>query len=251
MDSDRLVKKRVIDLNIKLFKKPKNPIIIEGFPGFGLVSTIACEFLIDHLKTELIGKIVFDELPAMVAIHENRVVEPLGIFYNKKYNVIIVHAVTTSQGFEWKLAEEIIKLADKLEAKEIVCIEGVGSAVGANQNVSRAFYYASDKKKQDKLREIGLEPLKEGIIMGVTGALLTRTDDHNLTCIFSEAHSTTPDSKAAAKVIESLDKYLDLDVNYGPLVQQAAKFEDKLRNIMTKSQKSQEISDAKKLSYVG
>ncbi|MBW2989975.1 PAC2 family protein, partial [Candidatus Woesearchaeota archaeon] len=42
-------------MQIKLWKKPKNPIIIEGFPGFGLVGTIASEFLIDHLKTELIG----------------------------------------------------------------------------------------------------------------------------------------------------------------------------------------------------
>jgi len=237
-------------LNIKLFKKPKNPTIIEGFPGFGLVSTIACEFLIDHLKTELIGKVVFDELPAMVAIHENKVVEPLGIFYNKKFNLVIVHAVTTSQGFEWKLAEEIIDLADKLEAKEIICLEGVGSPTTKDAQ-SRAFYYASDKKTGDTLNEIGLSPLKEGIIMGVTGALLTRTEKQKLTCIFSEAHSETPDSKAAAKVIESLDKYLGLDVDYGPLIKQAAQFEDKLRSIMSKSQKSQEISDAKKLSYVG
>jgi len=103
-------------MEIKLFKKPKNPILIEGFPGFGLVGTIASEFLIDHLKTELIGKIVFNEMPAMVAIHENKVVEPLGIFYNKKHNIILLHAITPSTGFEWNVAETIGKLAKMLSA---------------------------------------------------------------------------------------------------------------------------------------
>ena len=72
-------------MKVVLKKKPKNPIIIDGFPGFGLVGTIATEFLLDHLKTEKIGKIWISELPAMVAIHEGKVVEPIGIFYSKKY----------------------------------------------------------------------------------------------------------------------------------------------------------------------
>ena len=80
-------------MEVKLWKKPKNCIIIEGFPGFGLVGTIASEFLIEHLKTEQIGKILFNDMPAMVAIHENKVVEPLGIFYNQKYNLLLVVAL--------------------------------------------------------------------------------------------------------------------------------------------------------------
>ena len=83
-------------MEVKLWKKPKNCTIIEGFPGFGLVGTIASEFLIEHLKTEQIGKILFDDMPAMVAIHENKVVEPLGIFYNQKYNIVILHAITAA-----------------------------------------------------------------------------------------------------------------------------------------------------------
>ncbi|MEK7431683.1 MAG: PAC2 family protein, partial [Cyanobacteriota bacterium] len=75
-------------MQIKLSKKPKNCILIEGFPGFGLVGTFASEFLLEHLQVEQIGKIIFDEMPAIVAIHESKLVEPLGIFYNKKYNLV-------------------------------------------------------------------------------------------------------------------------------------------------------------------
>ncbi len=235
-------------MEIKLDKKPKNPIIIEGFPGFGLVGTIASEFLIDHLKTEQIGKILFENQPAMVAIHENKVVEPLGIFYDKKYNLVIIHAVTASQGFEWKLGDAIVKIAKQLTAKEIISLEGVGS--NAEVKESKAFYYTSDKKKAEKLKEQGVMPLKEGIIMGVTGALLV-TAEVPLTCIFAEAHTSLPDSKAAAKVIETLDQYLGLKIDYKPLLEQAEKFEGKLKGLLEKGHEAKELCEEKRMSYVG
>lgn len=236
-------------MQIKLWKRPKNPIMIEGFPGFGLVGIIASEFLIDHLKTEMIGKIIFEDMPPVVAIHQNKVVEPLGIFYNSKYNIVILHAITTSTGFEWRLADALVDLAKDLNAKEIISLEGVGST-GLKMS-STSFYYTNVEKKMEVLNNIGLKPLKEGIIMGVTGALMLKVDGRPLCCLFADTASNLPDSKAAARIIESLDKYLGLEVDPKPLLQQAAKFEDKLRNILSSSQKAQEISEKKKLSYVG
>ncbi|MBS3097988.1 proteasome assembly chaperone family protein [Candidatus Woesearchaeota archaeon] len=237
-------------MEIKLWKKPKNPIVIEGFPGFGLVGTIASEFLIYHLKTEQIGKIVFEDMPAMVAIHENKVVEPLGIFYDKKYNVIILHAITASTGYEWQIADILVKLVKQLNAKEVISLEGVGSS-STIEGKTQAFYYSNDKTKANKLEAIGIKPLKEGIIMGVTGALLLKKDQLKISAIFSETHSNLPDSKAAAEIIKVLDQYLGLEVDYKPLLEQAEKFEDKLRGLLSKTAEAEEISEKKKLSYVG
>ncbi len=236
-------------MQIKLWKKPKNPIIIEGFPGFGLVGTIASEFLIDHLQTEMIGKVMFEDMPPVVAIHQAKVVEPLGVFYNKKYNIVILHAITTSTGFEWKLADVLVDLAKELNAKEIISLEGVGS--NGLKASSTSFYYTNTEKKKNALNSLGLKPLKEGIIMGVTGALMLKVDGRPLCCLFADTASNLPDSKAASRIIEALDKYLGLKVDPKPLMQQAAKFEDKLRGILSSSQKAQEISEKKKLSYVG
>ena len=236
----------MLDLKIKLNKKPKSPILIEGFPGFGLVGTIATEFLIEHLDTEVIGKIIFDELPPIVAVHDNKVVEPLGIFYNKKYNVVILHAVSASTGFEWDLADMLLNLAKDLQVKEIISLEGVGSSQA--QTESKAFYYSNHKIDEKK---IGIGPLKEGIIMGVTGALMLRAEKSPVSCFFADTHSNMPDSKAAAKIIEVLDKYLNLEVNYKPLLEQAEKFEEKLKGILASSQQATDESDKKRLSYVG
>jgi len=233
---------------VKLWKKPKNPIVIEGFPGFGLVGTIASEFLIDHLETEMIGKIIFEDMPPVVAIHENKLVEPLGIFYNKKYNIVILHAVTASTGFEWKLADALVDLAKQLDAKEVISLEGVGAS--GLKSASNSFYYTNVEKKKKPLETIGLKPLKEGIIMGVTGALMLKIDGRPMCCLFADTASNLPDSKAAARVIEALDKYLGLDVDTKPLLKQATQFEGKLKGILGSSQKAQELSDKKRLSYI-
>ena len=234
-------------MEILLKKKPKNCTIIEGFPGFGLVGTIATEFLIEHLNSELIGKILFNEMPAIVAIHESKIVEPLGVFYNQKYNLVILHAITTASRYEWFMADTIKKLASDLDAKEIISLEGVGAPEGSE--ATQVFYYSSSNAKS--FEKIGMQPLKEGIIIGVTGAILLRVEGTPVSCLFAETHSNLPDSKAAAKLIEALDKYIGMDLDYKPLLEQAQKFEEKLKSLLQKSQEAQEATEKKKLSYFG
>jgi uncharacterized protein len=93
--------------------------------------------------------------------------------------------------------------------------------------------------------------LKEGIVMGVTAALLMRLKTSPISCIFAESSSGLPDSRAAAKVIEVLDKYLGLKVDYHPLLKKAEEFEDKLKGILDKSKKAGEVKAKKDLAYLG
>ncbi|MDO8555654.1 MAG: PAC2 family protein [Nanoarchaeota archaeon] len=217
-------------MEIELTYKPKSPIVVQGFPGYGLVGTIVTEFLIKHLNAKQIGRIQIEEASPIVAVHDNKAVDPLGIFYDKKDNIIILHALTSVQGLEWQLAEKIIELTKQVKAKELLCIEGVGNPNLGNEE-PRTFYMGPSKK----LASIkNLNRLNEGIIMGVTGALLLK-DGLPINAIFSETHSQMPDSRASAKIIEVLDKYLGLKVDYKPLLQQATQFEKQLRDIVNKS----------------
>jgi predicted ATP-grasp superfamily ATP-dependent carboligase len=235
-------------MHIKLKKRPKSPIIVEGFPGFGMVGAISAEFLIQHLKTELIGKILFEDTPAITAIHEGRLVEPFGVFYNKRYNLIILHALTALPGHEWELSDAVIELAKQLKSKEIISLEGVGSV---SEQSNQAFYYTTNHAKQKIFKKLGVKRLDEGIILGITAALLVKADKVPVSCIFAEAHTNLPDSKAAAKVIQVLDKYLGLGIDYKPLLVMAEKFEEKIRNILQQGQRAQEQRDKKAMSYVG
>jgi uncharacterized protein len=100
------------------------------------------------------------------------------------------------------------------------------------------------------MEKIGIDCLGEGIIVGVTAALMMRKPVPIL-ALFAETHSKLPDSKAAAKIIETLDKLLGLDVNYDPLLKQAAEFEKKLKGMLQQAMKAQEMKEKKQVGYIG
>lgn len=237
-------------MDIKLNKEVKDVTIINGFPGFGLVATIATEFLIDHLDVELIGRYWFEDMPSTLAIHEGKLINPIGIFYNEKHNLVIIHSITAAQGIEWKAAEFIQKIAEKTQANRIIALEGVGISGAEASEEPRLFYYTTDQEIENKMNEIGVKPLTEGIILGVTSSLLLKSDIPTA-CLFTETESNLPDNKAGAKVIEILDKFLGMEVKYEPLLEQAANFEKKLKDLVDKSQAALSHPDKKTLSYVG
>ena len=234
-------------MKLELTHKPKNPIVIEGFPGFGLVGTIATEFLIKHLGARKIGSIWSGELMPIVAVHDAKVVEPLGIFYDKKTNLVIIHALSAVRGLEWKISEAILELCKILKAKELISLEAIGSTEDTS---IKTFYYTKMDKKKKLFENIGMEPLKEGMVMGVTGALLLKSKDL-MSCIFIESHVGMGDSKAAAKAIEILDKYLGLKVDYKPLLKAAVEFEQTLKRIMEKGKKAEGAKQKRELTYLG
>jgi len=233
-------------MQVELNFKPKNPVVIEGFPGFGLVGTIATEFLIEHLKAKSIGRIWSDKLLPLVAIHDSKLIQPLEIFYAEKENIVILHALSNINGLEWKIGDALVELAKQLDVKEIISIEGVNSTAGT----SNTFYYTTSKKAA-AFDKIGLKPLKEGIVMGVTGALMLKAEDVPLSCIFVETQSKLPDSRAAAKIIEALDKYLGLNIDYKPLIKAAEQFEGKVKGILQKGKSAVSEKQSKELNYLG
>lgn len=234
-------------LKYELFEKPKGVTIIGGFPGMGLVGTITTEFLLDHLNVRLIGRIISDKIPPLIAIHSGKIVEPLGIFYDEKKKIVIQHAVTDVSTMEWELAETLLAIAKELEAKEVISLEGIAS----NSIKAGAYYFSNDEKAKKKFDSLKIQSLKNGIIIGVTGFVMLRAAKQKVSCIFSETHSNLPDSKAAATIIQVLDKYLGLNIPVEPLLKKAENFEDKLKTIFEDAKKAETMKDKKTVEYLG
>ena len=70
-------------------------------------------------------------------------------------------------------------------------------------------------------------------------------------CLFIETHSALPDSKAAAIVIGILNDVFQLKLDTQPLLEQAQRFEQKLRDLMERGRVASSEQEKKKLSYVG
>ncbi len=234
-------------MEIVLNKKPKSPTIIEGFPGLGLIATISTEFLIKHLDAKPIGHIWAKELSPIAAVHENKIIQPLEIYYAQKENLVIIHALSDVKGLEWDISEILKKLYLQLKAKEIITIEGILSKSAEK----KVYFFSNNNTKRKKLESIKLKPLKEGIIMGVTAGLVLKPKAMNMTGIFVETQSKLPDSKSAANVIQVLDNYLGLYVDYKPLLAAAEEFEKKLKGLLNQTKKTHNHKKARELDYLG
>lgn len=242
-------------MTLTLHKNLKDVTIVQGYPGFGLVGTIATEYLLERLDVEPVGRILIEEQPALIAIHEGKVVEPIGLFYSEKHNLLIVHAINATTGMEWKIASFILELADKVTAKEIISIEGVGSpdtSPEVEEQSYRVFSFTNSKEQAKVFKKLEIDPLKEGIIMGVTSALLLEGgEEYIVTCIFGETRTHLPDSKAAANVIKALGKYLKLKIDIEPLLESAERFEEKLKSVIEHSRAATVKKSKKDLAYLG
>ena len=227
-------------MRINLRQKPKGATILEGFPGFGFVSNIAVEFLIEHLGAVQIGEFEYDELPATVAIHEKKLVNPMAVFYIQKYDLVVLHTLLNVKGHEWKIADCILQMAKDLETKEIISLEGVAS----EEEAPKAYYYGNEKFEQ-----AGALPAEECVVLGVSASLMLHHP--HVSCLFVNAHSSLPDSGAAAKLIEVLNKYFGMNLDTKPLLKQAEAFERKIQRILHESEKTKTELDKKGMSYLG
>ncbi len=234
-------------MEIRLTKKPQNPIIIEGFPGIGLIGTITTEYLIKHLDAKSIGNIWSNEISPVAAVHNSKIVQPLEVFWDKKRNIVILHAMTDVKGLEWQISETLEQLYKMLKAKEIISLEGI---MGESPKPI-PYYYTNIATSVKKLKSFEATELKEGIIMGVTAAILLKGKTMKTTGIFVETHSKLPDSRSAAKIIEILSAYLDLKIDVKPLIKAAADFENNLKGYMDKMKSAKEHKEQKAVNYMG
>ena len=216
-------------MKFNLKKRPKNCTVAHGFPGLGLVGTIVTKFLIDHLETEVIGSLKTEELVPLVAIHKAELVDPITLYHNKKYNLLIIQSLSEVAGKEWEVADALTKLSEELNAKETIILEGMPS----QQDAVSLYHYSTKSKVIGKST-----PLQEGVLGGLTAAMINRGKDLPLTALFVEAHDDIPDTEAAAKIVELMDDYLGMDLSFAPLIDQAKKFEHNLKTVMKQNKES-------------
>jgi uncharacterized protein len=220
-------------MNLNLEKRPAGPRIIVGFPGFGLVGTIATKFLLEHLDVERIGSIESDKLLPLAAIHKSKLIGPIDVFFNKKYNLVIVQTLSEITGSEWKISEMLQDLAENLKAKEIIILEGVPTT--KKKKDYGLFYYSKNKA----FEKFGVKPIQEAVMMGGTATILLRCKSIPVSALLSEGHSNMPDSEAAARIIKILDSYIGMKIDYKPLLKAAKKFETMLKGMMSKMKEQQ------------
>ncbi|MBI3588592.1 proteasome assembly chaperone family protein [Candidatus Micrarchaeota archaeon] len=212
--------------------KLKNPVIIEGFPGIGMIGTISSSFLAEKLDMKLIGYFSSPHFPPIAAIHDFKPVSPARIYASEKHNLIVLFSeFVIPANIVFTLTEAITDYARKNKAAMIYSLAGVASGTPDD----KIYGIASTAEIGEKLKKEGIELIKEGATQGVSGVLIAECAAEKFPAANLMVQTANPlDPKAAARLLDKVTTMLSLPVKTQELIGEGDKIEGRIKDAMEK-----------------
>ncbi|NUN11121.1 proteasome assembly chaperone family protein [Candidatus Micrarchaeota archaeon] len=214
--------------------KLKNPLIIEGFPGIGMIGTITASYLAQKLDMKLIGYFASPSFPPISAIHDFKPVIPARIYASEKHDLIVLFSeFVIPATVIYPLAEKIIEWSKTKKVKAIYSLAGIA----IQEPSDKLHAIASTKSVADSLSKQGFELVKEGATQGVSGVLIAECAAQKFPAanLMSETNQAF-DPKASAKLLKKVSEILNIPVDVVELENQGKEVELKMKDAIQKMQ---------------
>ena len=216
-------------------KKLKNPLIIVGLPGTGLVGSVAASHIVDALDMSFGGYISSSEFAPLAAIHEYKPMPAARIHFSQKENiVVIISEMTIPVSSSLDVADKLYEFAKSLNASSIISLGGISLHEG-----KQVVYIVSsdpDMVKRASKEKIA-KPIREGATTGVTGVLLTKGTLENfpITTLLAESSEEFLDPKAASIAVKALSKIIKMPIKTTRLEKEAEEISEEIKESVIKA----------------
>lgn len=211
-----------------------------GFPGSGLVGSIALQYLVDQMEFTHIGDITSRFFPPM-SMMQKGVVHAAVRIYEKKGFAALVADIPIHPAICYEVANGILDWLEDYDVKEIVTIAGIVT----NEAEKRVFGVASDEDAVSKISDHTII-LPMGSISGIASSLLTECKLRKIPCIGLLGETVNnPDPRAAVSTINVLNDLYSLDLDTAALLEQAEEIEMTMQRLAEEVQGS-EVPQQKK-----
>lgn len=222
--------------------KLRNPILIEGLPGLGMVGRIATRYLAKQLNAKKLGELYSPHFPYYVLVNKKGSVRLLhGTFYFWKNEAgendfIFLTGDSQAQTIEgqYDVAGCILDFAEKHDVKTIVTIGGYREEPEETPKVIAVSTNSELLKKA--LEAEALASPAGNPIVGTAGLLLGLARFRNIDalCLLGETRGYLPDPKAAKSILSILQKMLKIKVDLTRLdeeIEKSKKIVERMREI--------------------
>ncbi len=215
----------------------KDAIILEGSPELGLIGNILGWLLVEQLKMKQIGFVDSKEFPPLAVLYNGVALHPFRI-YSSDNIVLFLSDFIIPPNVAYDMANGIVSWAEKNNAKEIITFNSVVVREKSGQIAAAANSPEAVKTYADM--DIPIMPF--GNINGLSGTLMTRSMLKGIpaSCLFAEVLNQFPDPRAAATMVETLNKKLDIKIESEPLLKEAEEIESRLKELANTVQGGQE-----------
>lgn len=214
--------------------------VIDGFPSVGLVSSIVANYLINALGLVQVGIMDSVYFPTVSLVRDGQPMNPVRIYAGPKQEgrdqiVVFISEFQPPSNLIKAIASAVLDWAQDQRCNQLVCPEGlIVDSETDEERGAEVYGIGSTEKVMEVLRKNKIRIFEEGVITGVAGVLLNegRKRDFDVITLLSEAHPDYPDARAAARVIETIDKLLlHTRLDAKPLYEEAERIEMQLKTI--------------------
>jgi len=234
------MKKTVIEEIVKV--KPKDPVLIEGLPGLGMVGRIATRYLVKQLNAKPIAKLYSPHFPYYVLVSEKGSVRLLHCVFsfwkNKtgKHDLIFLTGDSQAQTIEgqYDVADSILDFAEKHGVKTVITIGGYRKEAEEEPKVVAVSTDSALLNKALKAEAITSPPGNP--IVGTAGLLLGLAKFRKMSalCLLGETRGYLPDPKAAKGVLTVLQRILEIKIDSSDIdkeIEGAKKIVERMKKI--------------------
>lgn len=208
--------------------------LVEGFPGIGLIGTIAVSYLVEKQKTEQIGHLISKKFPPMASIHKGRPMFPARIYVDHEHKLVLLFSeFVIPSSTVYDIADAIIAWAKKNKIKRIISLAGMTSRQGVKK--SEIYGIASTDNMAKLLEKQKTKIITEGVTTGVSGILMAKCNAQNFPALslLIETEYGYPNPGASAELLEHLEKFLGYDIKTADLVEEAKEIETRMKKMLT------------------
>lgn len=224
--------------------KSEEPILIEGFPGIGLVGNIASQQIIEELDMEYIGSIESRYFPPIAVLYEGVINMPVRIYENPDLNLImVVSDIPINPSISYDVSKALVDWAQSVNVKEIISIAGIATA----SEEPIVFGAATTEEMLERIKE-KVEIFQMGTISGISGSIMAECFMRKLPAIslLGATQTQNPDPRAAAAVIKILNDLCDYSIDTESLIEQAEKIEVEMQKLAEDVRSTEQPSSARK-----
>jgi uncharacterized protein len=229
------------DEKIKLTKKP---VLVIGFPGPGLVGMIAAGRMIESLEMKMIAAIRSPLIPPVTPFFGGVLRLPIRIYASEEGELLaVISEVPLPLETIFFVANRVLDWASEKGVKKVVCLEGVAVQ---KRTGSPEVFGAAEPHLLAELEKYAVPRVQKGLVAGIAGAILNECLIRKLDgyCLLVTATAEAPDPEAAASMLSTVNRFLDVDVSIQPLINNRsiikAQLNDLAKEAHTQDQASQE-----------
>ncbi len=230
----------MVQIQILEFKKMQldGATMIDGFPSVGLASTIAANYLVASLDLDQVAAIDSNYFPPMSMVYSSKPKFPARIYADENRKIAVcVSEFTPITYLDRPLARTIFEWSQKQRCSLIITSVGMPAEEKEQApHESAVLGVGSTDRARKRLDEAKVGQLELGIISGISGVLMNlgRWENYDVIALSVKVHPQVADAMAAVKLVEAYNKLLpQVEVDVGPLKEEAEKIEGRLKNIRT------------------